>query len=97
MSQIYECRNWETEHYNSVLEITVSFLGIHQWEPDFYIGFSPALHLPCMGIGAWLVTAERERLRATGKLVRKGLGMGKDACEIVVYCLTGRMWGKEMM
>jgi hypothetical protein len=25
--QIYECRNWETEHYNSVLEITVSFLG----------------------------------------------------------------------
>jgi hypothetical protein len=22
----YECGNWETEHYNSVLEITVSFL-----------------------------------------------------------------------
>ncbi len=33
LSQIYECRNWETEHYNSVLEITVSFLGIHNWEP----------------------------------------------------------------
>ncbi len=47
LSQIYECRNWETEHYNSVLEITVSFLGIHKWEPDFYTGFSPALHLKC--------------------------------------------------
>jgi hypothetical protein len=23
LSQIYVCRNWETEHYNSVLEITV--------------------------------------------------------------------------
>jgi hypothetical protein len=45
LSQIYECRNWETEHYNSVLEITVSFLGIHKWEPDIYIEFSPALHL----------------------------------------------------
>jgi hypothetical protein len=30
LSQIYECRNWETVHYNSVLEITVSFLGIHK-------------------------------------------------------------------
>ncbi len=30
--QIHECGNWETEHYNSVLEITgrtVSFLGTH--------------------------------------------------------------------
>ena len=36
LSQIYECRNWDTEHYNSVLEITVSFLGIHKWEPDIY-------------------------------------------------------------
>ncbi len=47
LSQIYECRNWETEHYNSVLEITVSFLGIDRREPDIYIGFSPALHLQC--------------------------------------------------
>jgi hypothetical protein len=23
----------------------VSFLGIHKWEPDIYIGFSPSLHL----------------------------------------------------
>ncbi len=45
LSQIYECRNRETEHYNSVLEITVSFLGIHKWELDIYIGFSPPLHL----------------------------------------------------
>jgi hypothetical protein len=45
LSQIYECRNWETKHYNSVVEITVSFLGIHKWESDIYIGFSPALHL----------------------------------------------------
>jgi hypothetical protein len=45
--QIYEFRNWETEHYNSFLEIIVSFLGIHKWEPDIYIGFSPALHLQC--------------------------------------------------
>jgi hypothetical protein len=35
--------NWETEHYNSVLEIQ-----IHLWEPDIYIGFSPALHLQCL-------------------------------------------------
>jgi hypothetical protein len=46
-SQICECRNWETKHYNSVLEITVSFLGVHKLEPDIYIGFSPALHLQC--------------------------------------------------
>jgi hypothetical protein len=39
LSQIYECRNWETEQYNSVLEITVSFMGIHNCEPDIYIGF----------------------------------------------------------
>jgi hypothetical protein len=41
LSQIYECRNRETEHYNSVFEITVSFLGIHKWGPDSYI------HLQC--------------------------------------------------
>ncbi len=48
LSQIYECRNWETEHYNSFSEITVSFLGKHKTEPDFmYIGFSTALLLQC--------------------------------------------------
>jgi hypothetical protein len=47
LSQIYECRNWETGHYNSVLEITVSFLGIQKWEPGIYFGFSTALHLQC--------------------------------------------------
>jgi hypothetical protein len=45
-SQIRACRNWEAEHYNSVLEIMkplslVSFLVIHQSEPDIYNGFSP--------------------------------------------------------
>ncbi len=39
---IYECRNWETENYNSVLEITVSYLGTYNWEPDIYIGFCSA-------------------------------------------------------
>jgi hypothetical protein len=43
--EIYECRNWETEHYNSVLETTVSFLGIHKWKPDIKIGFLLALYL----------------------------------------------------
>ncbi len=42
LSQIYEYRNWETEHYDYVLEITVSFLGIHKRETDIYIGFSLA-------------------------------------------------------
>ncbi len=45
---MYECRNWETEHYNSVLDLTVSFLGVHKWEPDIYIGLSLALHLQCV-------------------------------------------------
>jgi hypothetical protein len=49
LSQIYECRGWETENFNSVLEITISFLGIHKWEPNIYIGFSPVLHLQCTG------------------------------------------------
>jgi hypothetical protein len=35
-SQINECANWETEHFNSVLEITVSFRGIHNSEPSIY-------------------------------------------------------------
>jgi hypothetical protein len=29
------------------LEKTVSFLGIHKWEPDIYNEFSLALHLQC--------------------------------------------------
>ncbi len=42
--------NWETEHHNSVLEITgqaVLFLGIHKSEPEIYTGFSGALNLQC--------------------------------------------------
>jgi hypothetical protein len=46
-SQISECGNWETEHYNSVLEIRrpSSFIaGNNKSEPEFFIGFSPVLH-----------------------------------------------------
>ncbi len=35
--QIYECRNWETEHYNSVLQITVSFLGYMNGNQTFIL------------------------------------------------------------
>jgi hypothetical protein len=38
-------QKFRTLLYNTVLEIEVSFLGIHKWEQDNYIGFSPALHL----------------------------------------------------
>ncbi len=48
LKDIYECRNWETEYYNSILEEAVSFLGINKWEPAIYIGFSPVLHLQCI-------------------------------------------------
>jgi hypothetical protein len=45
-SQIHECGNWETEHYNSVLEITWprSFISgnTKNRKPDIYIGFSMA-------------------------------------------------------
>ncbi len=50
-SQIFECGNFETEHYNSVLKKkypgrrAVSFLGIHKLETDIYTGFSLAPHL----------------------------------------------------
>ncbi len=44
---VFSCSRRGRQHKKSVLEITVSFLGIHKWEPDIYIGFSPALHLQC--------------------------------------------------
>jgi hypothetical protein len=47
LTDIWVYRNWETEHYNSILEKTVLFLGIHKWKLGIYIGFSPALHLQC--------------------------------------------------
>jgi hypothetical protein len=77
LSQIYESGNWETEHYNSVLEITVSFLGIHKWEPDIYIGFSPALHLQCVRVYMQFLHISRKtflkKIRKKGRmqLVRK--------------------------
>jgi hypothetical protein len=52
--RIYRSFNWETEHYNSVLEIkrprAVSFLGIPKLKPHIYIGFSPVLHLQCIQV-----------------------------------------------
>jgi hypothetical protein len=65
LSLIYECRNWGTEHYNSVLEITVSFLGVYKWEPDIYIGFSPALHLQCRLKCDFHCTMARKKKRYT--------------------------------
>jgi hypothetical protein len=42
---MYKCRKWEIEHYNSVSEITVSFMGIHKWEPAFiFTGLSLAVY-----------------------------------------------------
>jgi hypothetical protein len=64
--------NWETEHYNSVLEITVSFLAKHNWEPEMYIGFSPARPFICsVAVGrAEIGTRDlpRNRRRATTDL-----------------------------
>ncbi len=54
LSQIYECRILETEHYNSVLEITVSFMVIHKWEP--------CRHL------YWIVTRPSFTVQATSPL-----------------------------
>ncbi len=64
LSQIYERRIWETEKKTlkfcfgnkEAAQCTVSFLGIHKWEPDIYTGFLPALHLQCtftMVHGTW--------------------------------------------
>jgi hypothetical protein len=43
------------------LEITVSFLGIHKWEPDIYIGFSPTLHLRCRDFSSVSRFQEKEK------------------------------------
>ncbi len=47
LSQIHECRNWETDHYNSVLERTTQAAQFYFWE---YINRNQTLimdsHLP---------------------------------------------------
>jgi hypothetical protein len=53
----------ETEHYNSVLETTVSYPGIHKWEPDIYIGFSVALHTSTI-TKILAITMQAQQLRA---------------------------------
>jgi hypothetical protein len=50
------------------LEITVSFIGIQKWQPDIYIGFSPALHLQCRGN-----RKRRNMMHASEKRMRREL------------------------
>jgi hypothetical protein len=49
------------------LEITVSFLGIHKWDPDIYNGFSPALPLHCgpsrVGHRSWMIRPQVSKSR----------------------------------
>ncbi len=53
----------------SVLEIIVSFLGIHKWEPVF----SPALHLQCMNERIGGKNSQKGKTQSE----RKGTGMKK--------------------
>jgi hypothetical protein len=68
----------ETEHYNSVLEITVSFMVIHKWEPDIYIGLSPALYLQC---NTSLYTGPTSFLQQAFALTTK-FGLPRNSCPV---------------
>jgi hypothetical protein len=35
-----------------MMPLQASFLGMHKWEPDIYIGFSQALYLQCKEIAS---------------------------------------------
>ncbi len=62
---VYECRNWERYHFNSVFankKTAHSCLGIHNWEPDIYIGFAPALHLQCTRLTRVSRKTEKNRI-----------------------------------
>jgi hypothetical protein len=72
--QIFEFRNWDTEHYNSGLEIRVSLLGMHKWKPDICIGFSTALHLQC---GNWELGREWSTIQDAG---RREQERGRGTC-----------------
>jgi hypothetical protein len=77
LSQIFKFRNWETEHYNSGLEIRVSLLGMHKWKPDICIGFSTAPHFQfAFAIGNWdgNRAQPRKQEERNGKEVRGRLG-----------------------
>ncbi len=92
--------NWETEDYNSVLDITVSFLGIHNWEPDIYIGFLPAFHLQ------WEThTAKTKCRKFETNIHRKGISGSQSqfphscVCEQIIishdgsaFSAGGNMW-----
>ncbi len=55
LSQIFECRNWETEHYNSVLEITIHFWEYINGNQTFILDIHQ-LHLQCTTAYSELVT-----------------------------------------
>jgi hypothetical protein len=54
------------------LEVTVSFLGIHKWEP----GFSPALHLQCMNERVGGKNSQKGKTKSEWK--RIGIKKGRD-------------------
>jgi hypothetical protein len=66
------------------LEITVSFLGIHKWEPDIYIGFSLALHLQWDGLPGGIVLCPRRT--AIAELENKMITQ-KDKCRVEVLLI----------
>ncbi len=63
LSQLHECGNWETDHYNYVLEITGprSFIS-----GNTYIRFLPALHLQC-GYNGQARTPDTKSTKSYGK------------------------------
>jgi hypothetical protein len=100
LSQIYECRNRETEHHYSVLKTTVGFLGIHKWEPDIYIGshqpficrvsafswLSPFNHfLPVLSFEVHSILYHLKKTRWFGKLLNRKINPYK--CSSSSNCL----------
>ncbi len=69
-------------------EITVSFLGIHKWEPDIYIGFSPALHLQCRWLDEYsLIKSNELKLENAGGEDHQVGGRPQDSGQDV-WCKT---------
>jgi hypothetical protein len=62
------------------LEITFSFLGIHTWEPDIYIGYSLALHLQC-------TTKKIYKEEIPEKMFRDRLDRETSSCHSIVRVL----------
>ncbi len=64
---------------------TVSFLRIHKWEPDIYIGFPPALHLQCM---AGVQAKRQKELIELAFCLWKGLTYEY----VATGSISGRIW-----